>query len=133
MSNPPESRIQLLKTAFVVYNHADLDKAKEFLIEFGLQVAFEKPGQEIYFKGYGTEPYVYVARKASKASCGGAAYVVGSAAELEKAQKVSGASAVTQLEEQAGGGQQVTLTDPFGHNVHLIWGWQEKEREPMKL
>ena len=71
MSNLPESRIQHLKTAFVVYNHADLDKAKEFLIEFGLQVAFEKPGQEIYFKGYGTEPYVYVARKASKASFGG--------------------------------------------------------------
>ena len=133
MSNPPESRIQLLKTAFVVYNHADLDKAKEFLIDFGLQVALEKPGEEIYFKGYGTEPYVYVARKASKASFGGAAYVVDSPAELEKAQKIPGASEVTQLEEQAGGGQQVTLTDPFGHKVHLIWGWQEKEKEPMNL
>lgn len=133
MSNPSDSRIQLLKTAFVVYNHVDLDKAREFLVDFGLQVAFERPGEEIYFKGYGTEPYVYVARKADKSSFGGAAYVVDSPAELEKAQKAPGASAVTQLEERAGGGQQVTLTDPFGHKVHLISGWEEKEKEPMEL
>ncbi|KAJ5869916.1 hypothetical protein N7455_004857 [Penicillium solitum] len=133
MSNPSDSRIQLLKTAFVVYNHADLDKAREFLVDFGLQVAFERPGEEIYFKGYGTEPYVYVARKADKSSFGGAAYVVDSPAELEKAQKAPGASAVAQLEERAGGGQQVTLTDPFGHKVHLISGWEEKEKEPMEL
>ena len=75
---------------------------------------------------------MWLARPARPALAG-AAYVVGSAAELEKAQKISGASAVTQLKEQAGGGQQVTLTDPFGHKVHLIWGWQEKERGPMKL
>lgn len=133
MPDTPGSPIKLLRTAFVVYNHANLDKAKAFLLDFGLQVAFEKPGEEIYFKGYGTEPYVYVARKASKSSFGGAAYVVESPAEFEKAQKVPNASPPIQLEQGAGGGQQVTLTDPFGHTVHLIWGWQEKAREPMPL
>jgi hypothetical protein len=133
MANLKQSRIQLLKTAFVVYNHENLDKAKEFLLDFGLDVAFEKPGEEIYFKGYGSEPYVYVACKAEKSSFGGAAYVVDSLAEFEKALKIPGASAVTQLEPRAGGGQQITLTDPLGHNVHLIWGWQEKEPETMRL
>lgn len=134
MSDHPASPIKLLKTAFVVYNHSNLDEAKAFLLDFGLQVAFEKPGVEIYFKGYGTEPYVYVARRAtSQSSFGGAAYVVESAAEFEKAKKLHSASAPIHLEANAGGGQQVTLTDPFGHKVHLIWGWQEKEREPMQL
>lgn len=65
MSDPPASPIKLLKTAFVVYNHSNLDKAKAFLLDFGLQVAFEKPGVEIYFKDYGTKPYVYVAHRAT--------------------------------------------------------------------
>lgn len=133
MSDTSASPIQLLKTAFVVYNHQNLDDAKTFFLDFGLQVSFEKPGEEIYFKGYGTEPYVYIARKADKSSFSGAAYVVESAAEFEKAKKHPTASAPIQLEPNAGGGQQVTLTDPFGHNVHLIWGWQEKEIEKMQL
>lgn len=84
MSTSSETRIQLLKTAFVVYYHADLDKAKHFLLDFGLSIASEKPGQEISFKGYGTEPYVYVARKAATSHFGGAAYVVESRKELDK-------------------------------------------------
>jgi hypothetical protein len=133
MSVPSDPRVQLLKTAFVVYNHANLEKAKSFLLDFGLEVAFERPGEEIFFKGYGTEPYVYVARKAETSSFGGAAYVVDSPEELQKAQKIPGASALVQLEGQVGGGQQVTLTDPFGHQVHLIWGWQERPKQPMGL
>lgn len=133
MPNSSDRRVQLLKTAFVVYNHADLDKAKEFLLDFGLHVAFENPGQKIYFKGYGTEPYVYVACKADTSSFGGGGYVVDSFAELEKAQQIPGASTIMQLEDEAGGGQLVTLTDPFGHKVHLIWGWHERPAEPMKL
>lgn len=133
MADSKQSRIQLLKTAFVVYNHENLDKAKAFFLDFGLDVAFEKPGKEIYFKGYGSEPYIYVARKAEKSSFEGAAYVVDSLAEFEKALKVPGAGSVTQLEPGAGGGQQITLTDPFGHKVHLIWGWQEEKAENMKL
>ncbi|OOQ89749.1 oxidoreductase [Penicillium brasilianum] len=133
MAYSKQSRIQLLKTAFVVYNHENLDKAKAFFLDFGFDVAFEKPGEEIYFKGYGSEPYIYVARKAKTSSFGGAGYVVDSLADFEKALKVPGASAVIQLEPNAGGGQQITLTDPFGHKVHLIWGWQEKRPEAMKL
>ena len=131
MSNSPKLQVQLLKTAFMVYNHADLDKAKEFLIDFGLQVAFKKPGQEIYFKDYGTEPHVYVAHKASKPSFGGAAYMVDSPSELEKVQKIPGASAVTQLEEQAGGGHKYMniFPDPIlgmprsylGYVLVMLW------------
>lgn len=124
----PSTRIQLLKTAFVVYYHADLDKAKKFLLDFGVDVAFERPGEEIFFKGYGTEPYIYVARKGPQRSVfGGAAYVVESRNELEKAHKSFGASAPQKLDNAPGGGKQVTMTDPMGHFVHLVWGWEEKE------
>jgi hypothetical protein len=123
-------RIQLVKTAFVIYNHVDLTAAKQFLLDFGLTVALERPGKEIFFQGFGTEPYIYVARQADQSSFGGAAYLVESAAELERAHRQFGGSEIVQLDGHPGGGQYVTLTDPAGHPVHLVYGWEEKEKNP---
>ncbi|KAH8809454.1 Glyoxalase/Bleomycin resistance protein/Dihydroxybiphenyl dioxygenase [Xylogone sp. PMI_703] len=124
-------RIRLVKTAFVLYYHQDLLANKQFLLDFGLEVALEG-SNEIYFKGYGTEPYVYVSRKAEVSKFGGAAYVVESRRELEKAENIAGATSITPL-AGPGGGEKVTLTDPAGHKVHLVHGWTEKPMEPMKL
>jgi hypothetical protein len=130
----PDSRVRLLKTAYVVYYHTDLAEAKRFLTDFGLTVALEHPGREIFFQGYGTEPYVYVARQADSASkFGGAAYVVETREELEKAHRQFGGSAIEPVQGPCGG-EQVTLTDPVGNAVYLIWGWQEKkEAHPPQL
>lgn len=53
--------------------------------------------------------------------------------EFEKAQKSFGASAISVLDDHPGGGEQVTLEDPMGHPVHLIFGWQEKKPQPTNL
>lgn len=126
--------IQLLKTAFVVYYHKDLSAAKQFLTDFGLTIVLERP-DEIFFSGYGSEPYVYVARKSSKensSSFGGAAYVVDSRGEIVRAHTHFGATAPKVL-DAPGGGETVTLTDPMGHAVFLIFGWEEKTAEPSQL
>ena len=110
-----DTRIRLLKTAFVIYYHTDLDKARKFLLDFGLEIAFEKPGEEIFFKGYGTEPFVYIARRSPSATSefGGAAYEVESRHELERAALVPGATPdIVKLDNFPGGGEMVTLTDP---------------------
>jgi hypothetical protein len=133
MDPTKDSRIRLLKTAFVTYYHEDLAKAKQFLLDFGLTVALERPGKEIYFQGYGTEPYVYVARQAEgKVQFGGAAYVVESHDELEKAEQHFGATAIEPL-SGPGGGEMVRLADPLGNAVYLIYGWQEREQDPVTL
>ena len=133
MSDPSDGRIRLVKTAFVVYYHADLAKARQFLLDFGMSIAREDKGKEIYFQGYGVEPFVYIARKAAHEShFGGAAYTVESRAELEKAARIHGATEITTC-EGPGGGEMLTLTDPAGHLVHLIFGQQEKAKDEMKL
>ena len=126
--------IRLLKTAFVVYYHADLAKARQFLLDFGLKIAEERSGgDELFFKGYGTEPFVYIARKApGRSSFGGAAYVVQSREELERASKITGTTSISPL-DAPGGGEMVTVTDPAGHKVHLVYGQKEKAAEPMDL
>jgi hypothetical protein len=128
-----DERIRLLKTGFVVYYHADFEEAKSFFLDFGLQVTRESQ-DEIFFHGYGVEPFCYVLRASKDESnyFGGAAYVVESRHELEKATKIVGASQITKL-DAPGGGEIVTLTDPVGHLVHLIHGQEEKLKQDFSL
>lgn len=129
-----DNPIQLLQTAFVTYEHADLAKARSFLEDFGLKVAHEDPGKSIFFKGYGTEPYIYVARQASGESrFAGAAYVVESSTELDRAAALQSAVRPIRKLDGPAGGSVVTLQDPAGHQVHLIHGWAEKQADNMTL
>jgi len=140
-SSPPtdttmsSSPIQLLKTAFVAYHHADLAKARQFFLDFGMSIADEVPGETIYFKGYGVEPFVYVARQSESGSSyfDGAAYVVDSLEELQRAAKLDSCIGPIQALEGPAGGKTLTLKDPAGHFVHLIHGWREKAAEPLDL
>ncbi|THX22568.1 hypothetical protein D6C90_05068 [Aureobasidium pullulans] len=128
-----DPRIRLVKTAFVIYDHEDLDKADQFLKDFGLsEVERSEDGTQIFYKGYGPDPFVYLARKATTSSFGGAAYSVESREELEKATNMENASPISDL-KAPGGGEIVTLTDPAGFHVHLVHGVKEKQPEPMKL
>ena len=61
--------------------------------------------------------------KASKPSFGGAAYMVDSPSELEKVQKIPGASAVTQLQEQAGGGHKYLSCCGYATIISLVYSW----------
>ena len=125
--------IRLVKTAFVIYYHTDYEKVLRFLDDFGLKVAERRDG-EVFLKGYGTEPFVYICRKATdgKSSFGGAAYVVESHEELQRAERIFGASQISIL-DAPGGGEIVTLIDPAGHKVHLVYGQKEKAEESLGL
>ena len=123
--------IKLLKTAFVSHSHVEYDKAKHFYLDFGLSIA-EEHQDEVFFRGYGSEPFVYDLKRATGSSSyfNGAAYVVETYAELERAQCIPGATPISPL-SAPGGGKFVTLTDPQGFKVHLVHG--QKDREPDQL
>ncbi|KAK5215631.1 hypothetical protein LTR96_011214 [Exophiala xenobiotica] len=127
-----DPRIRLQTTAFVIYHHVDLNKAREFLIDFGLSVAQESEN-EIFCQGFGVEPFVYVARQAEGENFfEGAAYEVESRAELERASKIKDATSILPL-HAPGGGDYVRLTDPVGHHVYLVHGQVKKEPNPPVL
>ena len=118
-------RVQILKTAFVTYSHADLPKARQFLLDFGLKIQEERPGQ-VFFRGFGSEPFVYIAKQAEgDSSFDGGAFEVESRAELERAAGKSGATSIYSL-DAPGGGEAVTLTDPAGYKCHLVYGQQPR-------
>lgn len=119
--------IKLLKTAFVVYEHQDFDRARQFYLDFGLQIAHETQ-DELFLRGYGTEPFIYHLKRGQQSRFRGAAYVVESFSELQRAQELECASKIADL-QAPGDGQIVTLTDPQGFEVYLVHGQTECEAE----
>jgi hypothetical protein len=130
-----DTRIRLLKTAFVIYYHADLESADHFLRDFGLTACEDLRGEEqIFYRGYGLERVCYISRlaKDGKSRFGGAAYVVESRDELFKAIKIEGASTIEKL-GAPGGGEVVKLTDPVGFDIYLVHGQQERSKVDVQL
>jgi catechol 2,3-dioxygenase-like lactoylglutathione lyase family enzyme len=120
--SPSDPRVRITRLAHVVYRHPDLPKAAEFLEHFGLDEV-ERTDTRIYYKGYGPDPYCYVAEKSpsGKREFGGGAWIAESFAELEKATKLPGASPIEKA-QGPGGGSIVTVPDPGGHVIKLLYG-----------
>ncbi len=117
---PP--KIKLVRLAHVYYTHTDLEVARQFLIDFGFVIA-EDRGDTIFFKGYGTEPFVYCATKGEENWFGGAAFVVESLADLELASSTLPNATPIEDSPAPGGGKRVTFRDPVDDfPVHLVYG-----------
>ena len=110
------------------YQHPNLDEITVFLRDFGMAVA-HKTDTERWFKGYGDDQYVYYACRGPKKFLGGC-FEVASFAELEKATRLPGATAIEELKDAPGGGHMVTLHDTEGFPINLLYGQTKKEPGP---
>ncbi|KAL7629153.1 hypothetical protein AAE478_000672 [Parahypoxylon ruwenzoriense] len=117
-------KIQLVRIAHVYYKYPDIEKAVIFLNDFGFTEEKRVSDEKIYFRGYGTEPWVLCAIKGDKSEFGGASFVVKSEEDLQlAAQTLPKATKVYELEDAPGGGKGVTFYDPVdGYPFHLVHG-----------
>ncbi|KAH7136225.1 Glyoxalase/Bleomycin resistance protein/Dihydroxybiphenyl dioxygenase [Dactylonectria macrodidyma] len=120
------SKIQLERISHVYFEHPNLNKFDEFAKDFGFVQAYEDPNQIVY-RGYGRDPYCYVARKSSDGmqSFGGGAFVAQTQADFDKAASMKGA-VVSDLSPLPGGGRQVKLKSPCGFPFHVVYGQEER-------
>ncbi|EMC98824.1 hypothetical protein BAUCODRAFT_381516 [Baudoinia panamericana UAMH 10762] len=118
------AQVKLVKLVHMRYQHPDLEEITTFLRDFGMHIAKRsEDGNQLWFRGYGPDQYVYYAQKGPKKFLGGT-YSVESMAELEKAAKIEGAGQIEELKDAPGGGHLLTLTDPEGFLVNLMYGQQ---------
>ncbi|EXK46308.1 hypothetical protein FOXG_10832 [Fusarium oxysporum f. sp. lycopersici 4287] len=125
IKNDP-SKIQLERIAHVYFEHPDLEKFDPFAKDFGLIPAYQDTDLNLY-RGYGKDPYCYVARKSSTGAqaFGGAAFVAQTEADFDKAAALDGA-VVSELSPFPGGGRRVTLKSPSGFLFHVVHGQEER-------
>lgn len=124
IANDP-SKVQLSRISHVYFEHPDLEKFREFAKDFGF-VETQVTKDRVYFRGYGKDPYVYVASKSKDAKPRflGPAFVASSEEDFEKAAKLEGAK-VESLENAPGGGKRITFSRPDDTFFHVVYGQQE--------
>jgi len=120
-----DNKIKLTRIAHVYYKHKDIEKAKQFMPDFGF-IEASTEGKTTYFRGYGTEPFVIALEAADVTEFGGAAFAVESREELDRAvsllPKAARCTPVYDL-KTPGGGVAVTFYDPVdGFPFHLVYG-----------
>ena len=124
-----DSKVILQRLAFVVYEHPDLDTFKTFAKDFGLEEDVDHSKNDvIYFRGYGKDRYVYVARRApdgvTKRFVGGG-FVANSAVDFERACRIPGAK-VVDVSSRPGGGKLAVIKDPNGFEMQVLYGQEEQ-------
>ena len=131
MPSNDTQKIMLVRPAHVYYKHKDIEKEREFLTDFGFAEE-KRVGKLTYYRGYGPDPFVYCAEESDVDEFGGAAFVVESKDDLDRAaETIPGATEVHEMTDAPGGGLRVTFKDPVdGFPFHLVWG--QKEREGQK-
>jgi len=117
-------KISLKRIAQVYYIYKDLEKAEQFLLDFGFSVARRsEDGQKIYFRGYGTDPFILCASKGPEDVFGGAAWVVDSIEDLQLASDTLPKATEILDSDAPGGGKIVTFYDAVDNfPFHLVYG-----------
>ncbi|KAK5687701.1 hypothetical protein LTS10_001841 [Elasticomyces elasticus] len=121
-------KVHLDRIAHVYYKHKDSNRAAQFLEDFGLTECKRSPGK-VYYRGYGSEPFLYCLEEAEEDAFGGAAFVASTNEDLELAARIiPGASEVHEMTDTPGKGRRVTFHDPIdGFPFHIIYGQQLQE------
>jgi catechol 2,3-dioxygenase-like lactoylglutathione lyase family enzyme len=118
--NPTSKAKALL---YLKFDRSDLDKAEEFLADFGLRTVL-RDEKQLFLRATGPAPFCYIARKAEKDRFVGFGLRIDTMTEMEALSRLPGASKIEDL-SWPGGGKRVHLTDPSGFEVEAIFGQAE--------
>lgn len=115
------AQVRVTRLASVHYQHPDLEKVLQFYSDFGL-IEERRTPDKVYLRGFGVDPYIYVAEQSSDAKRHfvGGYWVVSSEEDLKKAASHPGASAIYD-NDGPGGGKVVTVRDPCGFLVGFVF------------
>jgi len=127
-------QIKLVRLSHMRYMHTDFEEITQFLEDFGMQLV-KRTSNIIWWRGYGSEPYVYVVEKGPEKRFLGGTWAVESYADMERARGLPGAGDIEKLTDSPGGGYRITFPDPEEFPVNLIFGQElaETGQLPEKL
>lgn len=115
-----KQKINLKDIKHVYYTHKNLEKAHQFYLDFGLSPV-HKTDEKIYYRGYGSDPFVLCASKGMEDKFGGAGFTVESMEDLKLAKSLPGATPIHDS-DAPGGGKRVTFYEPVDNCPwHLVY------------
>jgi len=124
--NRPE-KVQLARLSHVYFEHPNLDEFSKFASDFGF-VLVSSTGNNWYFRGYGKDPYVYVASQSTdgKPHFGGPAFVAASREEFDKAKALPGGK-LGKVVDAPGGGEIISFERADDTHSNIVFGQEERQ------
>lgn len=114
----PPALVKASALAFLRFEAPDLAASERFQLDFGMQTV-ERSADRLVMRGAGTAPCIYVATRARKPRCVGAAFDVPAGTDLAALVRDAGARPLDSA-LIPGGGRGVELIDPAGHALWLL-------------
>ena len=109
---------------------ADLASNTAFARDFGL-TEVERQGDTVYWRAGGADAYSYVAQAGAGTRLSAVAFCAESRAQLERAIREYGATPIRRL-KGPGGGEAVSLTDPNGNTIDIVFGIEGRQPDPVR-
>ncbi|KAF2102971.1 glyoxalase family protein [Rhizodiscina lignyota] len=122
------NKINLQRLSYVIYEHPDMESFERFAEDFGFESVGKAGGRDVFFRGYGPDPFVYVARLSPNGSPKrfyGAGFVARTAQDFDRACQMQGAE-VKDVSHRPGSGKMVSVPDPNGFVIEIVYGQEEK-------
>ncbi len=107
----------------------DLKLSEKFASDFGLQTVSGN-AETVYMRSASSAAYNYVAERSSESKLAAIAFSVDSISDLQTAVAQHGATPIRMV-DGPGGGQAVSLHDPDGLPIDLVFGIAEHTPEPL--
>jgi catechol 2,3-dioxygenase-like lactoylglutathione lyase family enzyme len=126
----PSPTARASELVYLMFERPDLERAEEFLVDFGLALA-KRTDDVLYMRGTTPTPYCYRVHRAPRARFVGAGFSVRTRDELERLSRIEGTSAIAPS-RHPGGGDCVVLRDPSGFTVEVVYGQSRAEPIPMR-
>jgi len=114
--------------AYLIFERPDLQRAEQFLADFGLQRA-SRTEDLLFMRGTGPSPYCYRVHRGRQARFRGFGLLVSGQADLERLAKLPGAGTIRSA-AYPGGGYVLDLTDPSGFSVEVVTGQSQADELP---
>ena len=103
----------------------DLDRMEEFLVDFGM-IKVDRTKNALYMRGSDGDHHHLHVTELGEPKHIGMAWWAKSEDDLKAISKAPGASEVHEIDEP-GGGKRVTLPDPDGRQIEIIYGMETAE------
>lgn len=104
---------------YVRYQLTDIDVMRDFLVDFGLEVA-GRHGDRLFMRGGGDAPWLYEAVRGDSNRFLGAGFELTDAAELERLAALDGSGPIEPV-DAPGGGQRVRMRMPDGFEIDAVY------------
>jgi catechol 2,3-dioxygenase-like lactoylglutathione lyase family enzyme len=102
------------------YQLCDLEVMRDFLLDFGLQVASEQ-GDRLFMRGSGDAPWLYEAVRGDSNRFLGLGFELASMADVERLSVLDGSGPIEPV-DAPGGGQRVRMRMPDGFQIDAVHG-----------